>query len=79
MRFKELFVSASKREKFIYVMAFLWVALGAIGMFTSANLLELAEYFNVFLPYAVAYLGAETIRPSGTNALQMPKLPKFKK
>jgi hypothetical protein len=79
MRFREIIATSSKRERFIYVIAVLWVGLGAIGIWTKANLLDLAEYFQVFYPYALAYLGAETFRPSGTGELKMPKLPKFKK
>ena len=43
------------------------------------NLDELKNTISQECPYALAYLGAETFRPSGTGELKMPKLPKFKK
>jgi hypothetical protein len=74
MSFKELVLSGSKRQRFIYVMLVSWVILGIVGGVTGADLQALAEYFNAFYPYALAYLGAETLRPHGTNTLQIPKI-----
>jgi len=78
MKFREIVASNSRRERFIYVMLGVWVIMGITGLFSQADLNQLANYFNAFAPYALAYLGAETLRPTG-NELKLPKITKLPK
>lgn len=55
-------------------MLIAWVVLGVAGAISGTDLSALAEYFNAFYPYALAYLGAETLRPHGSDTLQIPKI-----
>jgi len=59
-------ISKCKRERLIYIIVFLWIVLGILGIFYSSNLSELAVYFVSLTGFASAYIWGESARRSNT-------------
>ena len=54
----------SKRERFLYVMTLIWVALGIYGIYEGADLTSLAAYVGSFSVYGGSYIIGESLRSS---------------
>jgi len=61
----------SKSEKLIYIIIFLWVVFGALGIYTKSNLAQIAGYYASLTVFIGTYLWGEWKRTStSTNFLK---------
>lgn len=58
-----------KREGLVYIIVFLWVALGIFGAYKSTNFTDLSIYFGSLTAYAATYIWAESKRPSSKDKI----------
>jgi len=54
----------SKSEKLIYIIIFLWVVFGALGIYTKSNLAQIAGYYASLTVFIGTYLWGEWKRTS---------------
>lgn len=66
MKFFEKF---GKREGLVYMIVFLWITMGLIGVYKEASLTDLSVYFGSLTAYAATYIWAESKRPSTKTAI----------
>jgi hypothetical protein len=66
MKFFEKF---GKREGLVYIVIFLWILMGLIGVYKEASLTDLAVYFGSLTAYAATYIWAESKRPSAKTGI----------
>jgi len=67
-------LKASKRERMIYSVIFMWVAIGLLGIFFDSNFAELAGYYVALTGFVGAYLWGESVRGSEkTNGSNKPR------
>ncbi len=59
----------SKGERLIYVVIFLWVAFGVLGILEGANITQLAGYYASLTLFVSTYLWGEWKRTSQTTKL----------
>jgi len=61
----------SKSEKLIYIIIFLWVVFGVLGIYTKSNLAQIAGYYASLTVFIGTYLWGEWKRTSNsTNFLK---------
>jgi len=58
-------ISPSKRLTLTYIVMFIWLCLGLVGIFYDVDLAALAAYFSSSIPPILGYMWSETRRPSG--------------
>lgn len=58
-----------KREGLVYIVVFLWIAMGVLGAWKEANFTELAAYFGSLTAYVATYIWAESRRPSEKSSI----------
>jgi len=61
----------SKGERLIYIVIFLWVLFGILGMFKGTNFTQLAGYYASLTIFISTYLWGEYKRASKTTPLYM--------
>jgi len=60
----KVFERFGKREGLVYIIVFLWIVMGLLGVYKDAILSDLAVYFGSLTAYAATYIWAESKRPS---------------
>jgi len=60
----KVFERFGKREGLVYIIVFLWIVMGLLGVYKDASLSDLAVYFGSLTAYAATYIWAESKRPS---------------
>lgn len=75
MEFLEKF---GKREGLVYIVVFLWIVMGLLGVYKDASLSDLGVYFGSLTAYAATYIWAESKRPS-TKSKILKKGPKSRR
>jgi hypothetical protein len=58
-----------KREGLVYLVIFLWILMGILGIFKQANFQDLAFYFGSLTAYVATYIWGETKRPSSKTSI----------
>lgn len=58
-----------KREGLVYMIVFLWIIMGLIGVYKNASLTDLSVYFGSLTAYAATYIWAESKRPSSKTGM----------
>lgn len=66
MKFLERF---GKREGLVYIVVFLWIVMGLLGVYKEASLTDLSVYFGSLTAYAATYIWSESKRPSKKTAI----------
>lgn len=59
----------SKRECLTYLVLFLWVGLGMLGVYYNVNFTDLAAYFVSLTGFVAAYIFGESVRKSKKTSI----------
>ena len=59
----------SKSERLIYLIIFLWVVFGILGIFTHFNLIQIAGYYTSLTLFVSTYLWGEHNRGSNSSGI----------
>jgi uncharacterized MnhB-related membrane protein len=59
----------SKREIIIYIVIFLWVYIGTLGIFFNADLSNMAVYFLSLTGFIMSYIFGESVRKSEDSSI----------
>jgi uncharacterized MnhB-related membrane protein len=68
----KFFNNLGKREALVYIIIILWVIMGGLTLYKSADLIDLSIYFGSLTAYAATYIWSETRRPSEKTGILKP-------
>lgn len=59
----------SKRELITYLVVFLWIFLGVLGLYYNTNLIDLSTYFISLTGFITVYIFGESVRNSKESSI----------
>ena len=68
-KIKAFFSGFGKREELVYIVVFLWIAMGVFGATRDVNFSQLGAYFGSLTAYVATYIWSESKRPSEKTGL----------